>query len=310
MLKIYYWANNIKSNSGEGILALNFLSLLKLKYKNYSFINLNTFNQKENFFYNYILPFFGILKLWIFHIKGNKICYINYLPIWNFLILLLLPKKTILGPITGIDIKNNIIYNILKYLGIFILKRKNNKVLFSHSQFKKYFKNRKEVFYNFILYNFSFRKFSKKKKFDYIVYYKKNKNKGNDFLINIVLRLSEKFKVVVIGDEFQKNLKNKNIFNYQNLNRAKALEIISQSKNSILSKENSLSFFAIDCISCHLNIFHNLDDRLENTINTNTFTPIKFDNLNYSLKILTNKKFLKNNKKYFRFSKENFLDYL
>ena len=37
--------------------------------------------------------------------KGNKICYINYLPIWNFLIFVVLPKKTILGPITGIDLK-------------------------------------------------------------------------------------------------------------------------------------------------------------------------------------------------------------
>ena len=100
MLKIYYWANNIKSNSGEGILALNFLSLLKKKYKNYSFTNLNTFHQKENFFYNYILPFFGVLKLWLYHIKGNKICYINYLPVWNFLLFLTLPKQTILGPIT------------------------------------------------------------------------------------------------------------------------------------------------------------------------------------------------------------------
>tara|TARA_Y100000816_G_scaffold289599_1_gene276379 strand:- start:319 stop:1248 length:930 start_codon:yes stop_codon:yes gene_type:complete len=309
MLKIYYWANNVKSNSGEGILALNFLSLLKKKYKNYSFTNLNTFNQKENFFYNYILPFFGVLKLWLYHIKGNKICYINYLPVWNFLLFLTLPKKTILGPITGIDMKNNIIYRILKYIGIFILTKKNNKILFSHSQFQKYFKNRKKVFFNFILYNFNFNKISKKK-FDYIVYFKKNKNKGNEFLINIISKLSEKFKIVVIGDEYPKHLKNKNIVNFKNLNRTRVLKIISQSKKSILSKENTLSFFAIDCVSCRLNIFHNIDDRLKNTIKTNLFTPIKFDNLDYSLKILTKKKILKKNKRYFNFRERNFLDYL
>ena len=309
MLKIYYWANNVKSNSGEGILALNFLSLLKLKYKNYSFINLNTFNQKENFFYNYILPFFGIFKLWKFYLKGNKICYINYLPIWNFLIFLALPKKTILGPVTGIDIKNNIIYKILKHIGIFILQRKNNKILFSHSQFKKYFKNNKKFFFNFILYNFSFKKISKKK-FDYIVYFKKNENKGNDFLINIVTKLSENFKIVVIGDEFPKYLKNKNIFNFINLSRTRALKIISQSKNSILSKENSLSFFAIDCISCRLNIFHNFEDRIERTIRTNLFIPINFDNLDYSIKILTKQKLFKKKSKYFKFRKKSFLDYL
>ena len=310
MLKIYFWANNIKSNSGEGILALSFLSLLKKKYKKYSFINLNTFNQKENLFYNYILPFFGVLKLWMYHMKGNKICYINYLPIWNFLIFLSLPKKTILGPITGIDQKNNIVYRLFKNIGLFILKKRNKKILFSHSQFKKYFKNKKKNFYNFILYKFNFNYNSKKKKFDYVIYFKKNKNKGNDFLISIILKLSEKSKIAVIGDEFPKNLKNKNISNYKNLNRSSALKIISQSKNSILSKENSLSFFAIDCISFRLNIFHNIDDKLDDTIKTNLFIPIKFDNLNYSIKVLMKKKFFKNHKKYLIFNKINFLDYL
>ena len=27
--------------------------------------------------------------------------YLNYLPLWNFLIFILLPPKTLLGPITG-----------------------------------------------------------------------------------------------------------------------------------------------------------------------------------------------------------------
>ncbi len=308
MLKIYYWANNVKSNSGEGILALNFLALLKTKYKNYKFINLNTFTQKENFFYNYVLPFFGIYKLWIYHFSGKKICYLNYLPIWNFLIFLILPKDTILGPITGSDLKTNIIYKILKYTGIFILKKKN-KVLFSHSQFKKYFTSKNKFFYNFILYNFKFKKKSINKKFDYIVYLKKNKNKGNDFLINIISKLSDKFKIVVIGDKFPENLKNKNIFNYKNLSRTMALKFISKSKNSIISKENSLSYFAIDCISFHLNIFHNKDDRLESTIRTNIYKPIKFDNLDYSYKILTKKINFKKTKKYFSYNKRNFLDY-
>ena len=124
MSKIYYWANNTKKNSGEGILALNFLSLLKKKYKNYSFIKLNSFTHKENFFYNYILPIFGVFRLWKFHIKGKKVCYINYMPIWNILILMILPKKTIVGPITGSNLKTNIIYILLKHIGIFLLKKK------------------------------------------------------------------------------------------------------------------------------------------------------------------------------------------
>ena len=178
MIKIYYWASNVKKNSGEGILALNFMSLLKVKYKNCILIKLNNFNQKENFFYNYILPFFGIFKLWIYHIKGKNICYINYLPIWNFLIFMILPSKTILGPVTGTNSKKNIIYNLLKHIGIFYLKLKSDKILFSHSQFKIYFKNYKKAYYNFILYNFNFKKSLANKRFDYIFYFKKIIIKG------------------------------------------------------------------------------------------------------------------------------------
>tara|TARA_Y100001970_G_scaffold291429_1_gene428550 strand:- start:794 stop:1726 length:933 start_codon:yes stop_codon:yes gene_type:complete len=309
MLKIYYWANNLKKNSGEGILALNFLSLLKIRYKNCKLIKLNNFKHKDTFFYNYFLPFVGALKLWHHHLKGRSICYINYLPIWNFLLFLILPKKTILGPITGTNIKKNYFYRLLKYFGIFFLK-KRNKVLFSHSQFLNYFKYKKNYYFNFILYNFSFKKKFFSKKYDFIIYFKKNNNKGNNFLIKIISRLSKKFKIVVIGDKIPSNFINKNIFNYQNLNRKKALIFISQSKHSIISKENTLSFFAIDCVACQLNIFHNINDKLESSIKTNLFTPIKFNNVEYSLRKINKKISSKDSDKYFRFKTKNFLYYL
>ena len=157
MQKIYYWASNIKKNSGEGILALNFLSFLNIKYKKYKFINLNKFKQNETFIYNYLFPFIGAFKLWQYYLKGEKICYINYLPIWNFLLFLVLPKNTILGPITGTNTKKSYMYKILKNIGIFFLK-KNNRILFSHYQFQKYFKEKKNYYFNFMLYNFSFKK--------------------------------------------------------------------------------------------------------------------------------------------------------
>ncbi len=137
--KIYYWASDNKENSGKGILALNFLKLLKLKYKNYLFININKYKYKNNFIYNYLFPFFGVFKLWKHHINNEKICYINYLPIWNFLLLILLPKKTILGPITGTNDKNHLIYVILKYLGIFILKVQKKKYYFPIVNLKNIF---------------------------------------------------------------------------------------------------------------------------------------------------------------------------
>jgi hypothetical protein len=39
--------------------------------------------------------------LWKDFLSGKKTIYVNYLPLWNFLIFLLLPPGSILGPITG-----------------------------------------------------------------------------------------------------------------------------------------------------------------------------------------------------------------
>ena len=86
----------MKENSGRKFfLAKNFIKLLKKKYSNYKLINLNKF-QKNNFLYNYIYSVWGIIKIWNYYLKNYKVCYINYLPIWNFLIFLFLPKKVIL----------------------------------------------------------------------------------------------------------------------------------------------------------------------------------------------------------------------
>tara|TARA_Y100000591_G_scaffold305994_1_gene304015 strand:- start:964 stop:1362 length:399 start_codon:yes stop_codon:yes gene_type:complete len=130
MKKIFYWSNDIQENSGEGILARNFLKLLKNKYKNYKYINLNEFKKKNNYLYNYLLPFWGIIKIWKYHLKGNVTSYVNYLPIWNFFIFLLLPKDTILGPITGTTTKKNLLYKFLVHIGIVVLKIKKKKITF------------------------------------------------------------------------------------------------------------------------------------------------------------------------------------
>ncbi len=307
--KIYYWASDNKENSGEGILALNFLKLLKLKYKNYLFININKYKYKNNFIYNYLFPFFGVFKLWKHHINNEKICYINYLPIWNFLLLILLPKKTILGPITGTNDKNHLIYVILKYLGIFILKVQKKKILFSHSQFKKYFFNNSKYFYNFILFNFYFKNKYYKKKFDFIFYFKKNRNKGNDFLIKIFSEISKKYKVAVIGDKLHL-LKKQNVYKFINLKRSEALKVISQSKYAIVSKENNLSFFAIDCVSHGLHIFYNKNLKLNNSIKTNMYTGIDFNDLEYSIKKIDSLIGNKKKKYFFKAYTKNFLNYL
>jgi hypothetical protein len=148
MKNIYFWACDICKSSGEGILARSFIKKLKIYNKNYKIINIckkSKFQKKNleqncsNFFHKYIFPLYGIYVLWKYHLNGKITCYINYLPLWNILIFLLLPQKTILGPITGSyplkkwSIKLNFIYKISSV----ILKIKYNKLLFSTNFFAK-----------------------------------------------------------------------------------------------------------------------------------------------------------------------------
>ncbi len=310
MKKLYYWANDIESNSGEGILALNFIHLLKRKYKNYKYIQINKLQKQENLFYNYLLPFWGIFKIWIHYLSGHKVCYINYLPIWNLFIFIFLPKKTILGPITGTNTKNNFIYNIFKILGIFVLKKKNYKLLFSHNQFRKYFSSKNKYFFNFLFYKFRINKKEKIKKFDIIFYYKKNNNKGNKFLIRLINKIPGKFKIAVIGDMFPNEKQNKNIINFGVLKRDRALQIINFSKFALTTKENHFSFFSLDSLSNGLCVFYNKDLKLDKNMKTNMLLPISFKNLNSSSKFLNNQLNKKIQKKYFIFKKSDFSEYL
>ena len=101
--KIYIWASDYSNFTGEGNLGRLFVNLrLKKKYK-IILCKLETANSMvyKILGYKYILPIRGVLYCWKYFLRGKNICYLNYLPLWNFLIFLFLPPKTILGPITG-----------------------------------------------------------------------------------------------------------------------------------------------------------------------------------------------------------------
>ena len=70
---IYYWASNELENNGEGILAKNFLHLLKKRYKNFKLVSINKFkNLNQNtFFYKYALCFWGAILMWRYFIIGK-----------------------------------------------------------------------------------------------------------------------------------------------------------------------------------------------------------------------------------------------
>ena len=209
--KIFYWANSELKNDGEGILANNFLFFLKNNFKNSSLISINTIKlkNKQSIFAKYILPFYGVILLWGYHFKNEKISYINYLPAWNFLLILLLPPKTIIGPVTGsINRKNwNFFFTLLSFIGIKFLLIKYKKIIFSHDFFKNFIpKNKiKNCFFNFLLFNFKKKINKKKKKYDFIFYIRKHDNKGNQFFIDLIRILSEKnYKVCIVGEKLNK----------------------------------------------------------------------------------------------------------
>jgi len=166
---IYYWANSISNNDGEGILANNFLIFLKKNFNNCSLINLNKFkyNNRETFIFKYILPFYGVILLWKYNLQNKKISYINYLPAWNFLLILLLPSATIMGPVTGTKNRKNLnfIVKVFTTIGIRILLFKYKKIIFSHDFFKNVIpKNKiKNCYFNFLLFNFKKKKAKKEK---------------------------------------------------------------------------------------------------------------------------------------------------
>jgi hypothetical protein len=93
--KLFVYCCDIAKYRGEGILANNFILILKKIFRDievYTPENKFFFIKKKKnhkiinhcFFYKYFTPLFGILKIWMYHCKGNSTAYLNYLPLWNF----------------------------------------------------------------------------------------------------------------------------------------------------------------------------------------------------------------------------------
>ena len=297
---IYYWASDISKNSGEGILANSFISNYSKENKKIKFINIskNDIHQKKNNFiknyYNYnslyhkyIHPIVGVIKLWKIYKKNKEISYINYLPLWNFILFFLLPKKTILGPITG-SINRNIlvsfIFNNLEKLSLFIIKKKKFEIFFSHNFFlEKHNLNKKKFKYNFILKDFKFKKNNKEKKYDFVIYYRKNSKLKKNYIYNLIyLLIDQKFKIVVIGDK----INFKKIKNMGYIPRSKTQKIISETHYAIANPENLFSYFVQDCISVKVRVFYNHFFKKYNIFNLKTMTPIYFKSYSEDFSII------------------------
>jgi hypothetical protein len=276
--------------SGEGILARKFLKDFILKnhkekveiktlQKSFIYKNNNFFKKKitviNSFFHKYLGPIYGACYL-RFNRK-KKIIYINYLPLWNFIIFLLLPKKTIIGPITGgvyydqVTSLNSFIrkyiFPIFYKISVFIIYRKFKRVIFSTDLLKYYIPKSKYrlTLFNFVFSHFSFNNYKKtkvnqNKEFDLIFYNRNHSTKTSVARNNIINFLSKYFKICVIGDFYN----NAHVKNFGFVDRNKIYNFLKKSKGAITSEENFFSLFVIDCINCNLKII-SFNNRLYNS---------------------------------------------
>ena len=215
---------------------------------------------KKTYFANhrYIYPLIGILYCWKHFLLDRKIAYINYLPLWNFLIFLLLPPGTILGPITGgakFSKYNKINFYFRKLCFPFFYKIsqqflliRSSKIVFSTDLLKKYLSNKilKRSELNFVINRIKIKKDIKyKKNIDLLLYYRKHKNKKTFFPYDFVNKIAlTKCKIFVVGDKLNiKNIKNLGFIKNENIKKLQ-----SRSKFTLASGENIYSFFTIECL--------------------------------------------------------------
>jgi hypothetical protein len=290
--KVFFWTCDFKSTTGEGRLAKLYLKEYKKKIKK-NFIKIP--DQKLKIFnYKYFSPFFGILYAWYYFIKREKFLYLNYLPLWNFLIFLLLPPKCEIGPITGgakFDKQSkdfyirNFIFPLLYFFSNIILNYRFKNLIFSTDLLKNYLHRNvlKKSKFNFIFNGIqkNKKKKIKNKKIKLLLYFRKHNNKNYSHIYKLIEKLVFKnHKVHVIGDRIHlQGVKNNGYISH-----TRVIKLLKNTKYSIISSENIFSFFTIDCINNNVKIL--VSDKTFNSINNYKKKFIKFNFKKNNLNIL------------------------
>ena len=310
---LYVWACDFSKSRGEGLLARNFIKdcsrftnkKIYINGKSYSDLKKKNIQIKTNIFNNYFYPFLGVLKIWREHLSRQQTIYLNYLPLWNCLLFLFLPRKTILGPITGgsfySDTKSfnyyirKYLFPVLFFLILKIIKKKFDKVIFSTDLLKKYKNKNKKFIFNYCLNIYDKKIYKNDKKYDVIFYYRINKNKNNLLQKKLIKKLiKNNYKIIIIGD----NPNLKNAIYLGNLDREKVLFYISKSKLAVNNNENIYSLFCIDSLSCGTKvIFFGKKINQYNYFNTGSILCRKINNVDRQFLLLKKLLRAKNNKK-------------
>ena len=283
--KIFVWACDYSDNTGEGKLARLFLNKMNEK-DNFYFI----LNQKKKIKQKYLSTIFGIIYCWKKFLKNERVCYLNYLPLWNFLIFIFLPPKTILGPITGganysksnllSYFTRGIIFPIFYKISEYSLSLRKSKLVFSTDLLKKYLSKKtiKKSSFNFVVKNFLLtKKVRRRKKIDFLIYYRKHNNKISYFPYNLVKKLIRlKYKVHIVGDK----LNFPNIKNYGFISSNKLSNLQSLAKYTIISHENPYSFFILECLSNDVKIIVKQDMKRKIILPKKNLIKLDYDSCN------------------------------
>ncbi len=323
---IYVWACDFSKSRGEGLLGRNFIyncsqHTSKNFYINglaYSYSKKQNIKIKTNLIHNYLYPFLGVIKIWYQHLSKKKTIYLNYLPLWNFLIFLLLPKKTLLGPITGGAYYGNskslnsfirrYIFPFFYLISLKIIEKKYSKVIFSTNLLKSYVNKKNKYLFNYCLNIYEEKLFKQKKKYDLIFYYRPHKNRNNFEQKKLIKKLVDNYyNVIIIGDNpyIEKSLY------LGNLTRDNALKYMQQSKFAINNNENIYSLFCLDALSSGTKVINFRNKKVkENFFDNGAIIQKKIDNVDKQFlwlkKLLEsrNRKKISANKNYFNNKKK------
>ena len=286
----------IKSTEGTFFVNNGLIRKLNTSSKNKARLNLS-------FFENYLYPIYGIIYLWINYFKRRGICYLNFLPLWNTFLFILLPPNTHLGPITGFIYKQKVfninsffrkyILSILFKININILYKRQNIIYFSTDLLKPLIKKkfRNKVYFNYLLQLVSIKKYNQKKNIDLLIY-NRNYSVKNNFLRNKLLQsiINFKLKIIVVGDYLSEN----KIKNLGFVSRKKISSLLEKTKFIINTGENPYNIFTIDAFNNNVNIIY--EDIFLDKIKF--FSKNKLNFLDFK-DIIKNKIFFKNKKKFF-----------
>jgi len=277
----YIWACEFDKSSGEGLLANEFIKyylkfninskiILETPYLKYFISNGKAVKKldlkKKNifFYYKYFNPLIGEVKIIRQSYIVDTVIYLNYLPIWNFLLFLLLPAKTILGPVTGSNVKNNIhsLKQIVRFIllpfFIFFSKKiilnKFRKIIFSTNLIKNI--NLVHYISNFSLIYLSSKNSRRKvfKDIDLVYYFRNHSNKflkEEIYLLHKLIQL--KFKILFCGDSLN-NFSKLHINSLGYVPEAKLSALLDRCKFVIAPAENPHSFFIQKSILSNVHI--------------------------------------------------------